>query len=603
MNKPSLLARYETLRRKEFEALTGLVDTLGKVDGLPADQMDQARDALFHADHPYLIVLIGAFNTGKSSIINALVGEPVLGVGPTPTTDRIVIVRQGASLQRTSSGVTDTIFHPSPLLEQVSLVDSPGLDSIFTGHDDITRRFLHRADIVLLVMLSTQAMSQSNSDYLQSLRSYGKRIILVINQIDLLDTDERATIKAFVTQQAQTQLGTVPEVWMISAKEAIQAEQTKPRDAALWDSSGFAQIEQFITSALSDSARVRQKLETPLQIVRNVTTIALTQIREEQNALVDYRNSAQNVKAQMEQSGREQLVTVDQTIKTLDTSFAESITRGQRAIREVFQWSRAVRLAGGGLLELSGLARFGRRLGAQSPAQSAFDAEHVAEPLDQIPRLVDELAPRLEGRDIKDVDDLVAYTRREIEALPPSLQSRIVGKLQAPMTYDRSIIPAARANLIALVDKAKMIEFARIDTAIRSTIIVLALYEVAVIVSALVIGIAFGASTNGGLWILLVLLVIILMLAGLAFIPVRGVLMARAYAARLNVLNADLDRAFKRAADQQIAFGARMRQDAVTPFLRLVESQTSQVDTLKLDLERAQQTLTGLEKELAALKD
>lgn len=603
MNKPSLLTRYETLRRKEFETLTGLVDALGKVDGLPAEQMDQARDALFHADHPYLIVLMGAFNTGKSSIINALIGEPVLGVGPTPTTDRIVILRQGPSVQRIASGDTDTIFHPSPLLERVSLVDTPGLDSVFKGHDETTNKFLHRADIVLLVMLATQAMSQSNVEYLQSLRAYGKRIIIVVNQIDVLDSDERATLKDFVAQQAKTQLSSTPEVWMVSAKLALEANQKHPRDAALWDASGFAQIESFITSALGDAARVRQKLETPLQIVRNVSSVALAQVREKQNALTGYRKSAQNVRAQMEQAGREQGNTVTQTMAEIDSAFAETITRGQAAIRDMFQLSRAFGLVAGGLLELTGLARFSRRFGVRTPAKVAFEARHVNEPLDQLPRVIDSLGPRLEGRDVKDVDDLIAYTRREIEALPGSLQGKMVGKLQPPLSYDRSILPAARPELISILDKAKSIEFARIDKAVQNTVIVLAFYEIAVIVVALVFGIAFGGSTNGGAWILLVLAVIALLLIGLGFVPVRGLLMSNAYAARLDVIKEEFLVAFRRATDQQIAFGARMRQDAVTPFLRLVESQTSQVDAVKSELERYGQTLTGLEKELAALKD
>jgi len=580
-----------------------LIDTLGKVDGLPADQMDQARDALFHADNPFLIVLVGAFNTGKSSIVNALLGEAVLGVGPTPTTDRIIIMRQGPSVQRVASAEVDTVFHPSPLLERVSLVDTPGLESIFTGHDETTRRFLHRADIVLLVMLATQAMSQSNSEYLQALRTYGKRIILVVNQIDLLDSEERATLKNFVIQQGKAQLGAMPEVWMVSAKLAMQAAQKTPRDPALWDDSGFAQIESFITDALSDSARVRQKLETPLQIVRNVTNVALSEVRSEQNALVDYRKSAQNVRSQMEQSAREQQTTMQQVIDNLDKAFMETITRGQKAIRDMFAPTKTVSMAAGGLAELSGLARFNRRFGGRTQAKNAFDVQHVTEPLDQIPRLVDELGPRLEGRDVKDVDDLIGYTRREIQALPAALQAKLVGKLQSPISYDRSILPAARTNLVALVDQAKSAEFARIDSAVQNTLVVLAIYEIAVILIALVIGFAFGASTNGGQWVLLVLTVIVLVLGGLAILPVRGFLMARAYADRLEGLNTDLDIAFKRAAEQQIAFGSRLRQDAVTPFLRLVDSQTTQVDVVKAELEKHQQTLTGLEKELSALRE
>jgi predicted GTPase len=79
--------------------------------------MEQVRDALFHTNHPFLMVMVGPFGSGKSSIINALLGSEVLDVGPIPTTDHIVILRRGTDVQRSRAGDVETVFHPSPLLE------------------------------------------------------------------------------------------------------------------------------------------------------------------------------------------------------------------------------------------------------------------------------------------------------------------------------------------------------------------------------------------------------------------------------------------------------------------------------------------------------
>ncbi len=350
--KPSLLSRYETLRRKEYERLTALLDTLGHIDGLPPDQLDQARDALFHADHPFLVVLIGPFNSGKSSIINALIGERVLDVGATPTTSKIAILRHGEDVQRLQSGEVETVFYPAPLLERVSLVDTPGLESVFTAHDEVTRRFLHRADVVLLVMLATQAMSASNVEYLQSLRAYGKRMIMVINQIDAVEPEEQKPLRDFVADQSKLGLGFVPPIWMVSSRQAAEATQSQPRNEELWKASGFDEIERFLDETVSDAARVRQKLETSLQIARNVITVGVAKVREQQNALADYRRSVQNVKGQMDAATREQESTARQTIQEVSQTFAESIRRGREAIHDIFQVSRAVALAIGGITEL-----------------------------------------------------------------------------------------------------------------------------------------------------------------------------------------------------------------------------------------------------------
>jgi small GTP-binding protein len=604
-DRPSLLARYEALRRKEFERLTSLLDTLGKIDGLPADQMDQARDALFHADHPYLIVLVGAFNTGKSSMINALIGKPVLDVGATPTTTRIAILRHGPVSQRLSAGEAETVFDPAALLEQVSLVDTPGLDSVFKAHDEITRRFLHRADLVLLVMLATQAMSASSVEYLQSLRAYGKRVIVVINQVDTLDADERQAVRDFIAERSKISLGFVPEIWMVSSRLAMQAFEEhpdNPRDSEAWKASGFEQMEQYIREALGDTARVRQKLETPLQIARNVVTVASAQVRDQQNALADYRRSVQNVKGQIDAAIREQQAVVEETNNELDRTFAEAIRRGREAIRDVFQLSRALSLSVSGVTELLGLARLIRRFGAKTQAQTAFEAREVNEPLDQIPAIIDRLGPRLEGRDVKDVDDLIGYTRREVEQLPEALQQKVIGKLQAPTTYDRSIMRNARDGLLAKLDEAKTVEFRRIDQAVRNSVIVLGAYELVVIVGAVIAALSQAGSQNGS-WALLLAAVIVLGLVGLALIPLRGMFMEQAYGRRLVGIKAELEKDLERVAQQQIQAGLQMRNDAVAPFLRLVETQIAHVDQLKTELDSHQQGLVALEKDLSTLHE
>jgi small GTP-binding protein len=602
-DKPGLLARYETLRRKEFACLTSLLDCLGRIDGLPADQMDQARDALFHADHPFLIVLMGAFNTGKSSLINALVGQPVMDTGATPTTTRIAILRAGTApaAQRSLSGDVETVFFPSPLLEQVSLVDTPGLDSVFRAHDETTKRFLHRADLVLMVMLATQAMSASNAEYLSSLRAYGKRVIVVVNQVDTLDPDERATLKDFVAERSKIVLGFVPDIWMVSAKQALEAQQATPRDEKLWADSGFAEVTDYIRDALDDAARVRQKLQTPLQIARNVTTVANALVRDQQNALADYRRSAQNVRSQIDAAIREQQATVRQTINEIGETFAEAIRRGREAIQDIFQWARAFPMMLGGIIELLGLARLIRRFGVQTPAKAAFAARKVGEPLDDIPVIIDRLGPRLEGRDVKDVDDLVAYTRREIEQLPPGLQQKVIGPLQAPTSYDRTIMRSARDGWMAKLDEARTLEFNRIDRAVRNALVILGAYELAVIVGAVLAALALAGSQSGS-WLLLLLAVIVFALGGLAWIPLRGWLMEQAYGRRLVAIKTELEQLVERAAQQQIVFGTQMRNDAVAPFMRLVETQIAQVDETKSALEANQQTLIALERELGELR-
>jgi hypothetical protein len=333
-----------------------------------------------------------------------------------------------------------------------------------------------------------------------------------------------------------------------------------------------------------------------------VITVAVAKVREQQNALADYRRSVQNVKGQMDAATREQEITTRQTIQEVSQTFAESIRRGREAIHDIFQLSRVVALAIGGIMELLGLAGLVRRLGASTPARTAFEARKVSEPLDELPAIIDRLGPRLEGRDIKDIDDLIAYTRGEIARLPAALQQKVVGKLEAPATYDRAVMRDARAGLIATLDKARSVEFQRIDRAVHNWLIVIGAYEIVLIIAAVVAAISLSGSQNAN-WLLLLLIVIVLALVGMALIPLRGTLMEQAYGRRMLGVEAELEQAIDRAAQQQIKIGSQLRADAIAPFLRLVEAQVSHVDELKKQLDSHEQGLVALEKELGGLRE
>jgi hypothetical protein len=93
LRRSSILGEREAeLRARERELLDRLAKALDRfgadVDPEDRKHFDQARDQLSGL---FLLVIAGEFNSGKSSFINALIGERVLPEGVTPTTDRINI--------------------------------------------------------------------------------------------------------------------------------------------------------------------------------------------------------------------------------------------------------------------------------------------------------------------------------------------------------------------------------------------------------------------------------------------------------------------------------------------------------------------------------
>ena len=80
--------QVQTLLTRE-RSLLGDLQAFLQSQGAPPEAVSQVRQALQNLDESFLLVVVGEFNAGKSSFVNALLGEAVLPEGVTPTTDRI----------------------------------------------------------------------------------------------------------------------------------------------------------------------------------------------------------------------------------------------------------------------------------------------------------------------------------------------------------------------------------------------------------------------------------------------------------------------------------------------------------------------------------
>lgn len=597
-----LIEDYESIRRREYDLINNLLETLPRIDNIGDQRVEQVRDALFHADYPYLIVLVGPFSSGKSSLINALLGDKdLLRVGVTPTTDHINILRYGDEAQHMgTAGSTETVFHDSEILKNVCLVDTPGLDSIHQHHEEATRKFLHRSDLVLLVMLSTQAMSQRNMEYMQMFKDYGKKVIFIVNQADLLSEEEKQTVHDYVTDQCKNRLGYNPEVWMVSSKMALQANEGEARDEELWEQSGLNKLEDYINQELSDADRMRQKLQTPLQIVQTVHQNALVAVRQNQSALDRYRNITDNVEQQLQAQKTELERTVRRINEQVEERFRETGDRSQEAIFDIFQFSKALSSLSRGLLELTGLARLFRRDDTPSYVEATFKRYKVFEPIDEIPEIVDKLAPRLEGQDQQDIDDLVKYGGKEAKNLPDDTRDKLIGNIQAPAKYDRQALQKARPELDEIEEAARVVETGLLEQARRNTLLYLAVWEIIMVILVVALLGSFG-SVDPTVGILLLILLLGFALLGFAAIPLRGRAIHTAYVNRLLKLQAQYAEVLTKAADKQIESGMKARRECIAPLTRLVDAQSSIQDEQLQRLQNAEQEINKLEADLNAL--
>jgi small GTP-binding protein len=236
----------------------------------PDEQRQALADSIDQLEEPFLLVVVGEFNAGKSAFINALLGQPVLEEGVTPTTARIGLLRRGEEVTRevTAAGL-EGLTAPSEVLRDLVIVDTPGTNAVLREHEELTRDFVPRADLVLFVTSSDRPFTESERAFLEAIRAWGKKVVVVVNKADLLGSPgDVERVLDFVREQAQRTLGFTPEVFPISARNALRARREDDGDAL--EASGLPAFEARVTATLDEAERFRLKLENPLGVGRRV---------------------------------------------------------------------------------------------------------------------------------------------------------------------------------------------------------------------------------------------------------------------------------------------------------------------------------------------
>lgn len=253
----------------------------------------------------FLLVIVGEFNAGKSSVINAMLGQKALKEGILPTTNEITVLKFGEKprTEQSKDGFYTQLI-PADLLREVNIVDTPGTNVILERQQRLTEEFVPRADLVLFVLSADRPMTESEVKFLSYIRKWGKKVAFVINKCDRLENQgEVDEVTGFVADNAERLLGvTDPAVLPVSAKAALAA---KERGGSELD---FARLEDYILSFLGAGDKkgknsgegLRLKLGTPLQVGTMLFGAAEEILAQERAEAVEELQQAEGVDAAME---------------------------------------------------------------------------------------------------------------------------------------------------------------------------------------------------------------------------------------------------------------------------------------------------------------
>ncbi len=341
--------------------------------------------------NPFLFVVCGEVNAGKSSLLNGLFGRDLCRANVLPETDRVLWYRHGEKAEDVDiTPVLRECYRPVEFLRDFNLVDTPGTNSVAKGHQQITERFLPVADLVLFVFPVSNPWGGASWDFLSRLPAEGlDRLVFVIQQADQRQAADVEVILGHLRDLSMKRIGRVPPVFAVSAKLALEAKRAQPFGRRTFEQSGYPALEDFISRSVCGSPERRKLLET----WRSQTSAALHAVEDR------IEEQTRGLGAQ----GRF-LEEVEREIDGMRERFVVRLPRHLSEVAEVFQ-SEAVWVS----------KVLGRRLGAARSIQRLFTGDRTGQDMEAL--FIERLQGAVEAVAEKDGNEVVDSCRDHWDGL------------------------------------------------------------------------------------------------------------------------------------------------------------------------------------------
>jgi len=541
------------------------------------EHLDDLRNAMRDLDGIFMLVVCGEFNAGKSSLLNALVGERVMPEGVTPTTDRITVVTYAESPSESEEApALVRRSYPAPLLRDLALVDTPGTNAIIQRHQELTERFVPRADLVLFVTSADRPFTESERTFLELIASWGKKVLMVVNKLDILDTDdEREKVVAYVRHHASETLGTTPEVFGVSAKAAFKARRTD--DLAGVQASGLGALERAIASRLGED-RLRLKLLSPLGVARRTAEHYRSVLDNRLELLSTDRRTLEEIERQREQFERDMRREYEGYLSRIENVLLEVERRGNDFFDDTVQLRKVFMLMN------------------TDRVREAFQHRVLKNVDSDIDRAVGDMVDWFIQRNLQLWEDVMTFVneRRAAE------RERVIGEVGGRFQYDRQVLVRSlqERSETVLEGYDQKAEAARLADSLQSSVVQSGLLEVG--------GLGLGAAvlailTTTAIDVTGIALGLALMGVGLLVMPRQRRKAKRELARKMEELRAGLRESLATQVDTELARSQEKLSGAINPYTRFVRAELDRLGELHEELEGFDARMTEVKREVEAL--
>ncbi len=576
MDSSLLTDAQKRLLAEERALLSDLLGVLVRLDA-PGDEAETLRRSVRQLDELFLLVVVGEFNAGKSAFVNALLGQGVLEEGVTPTTTRLGVLTYGPVVARQAAAEgADRVTAPVDLLREISIVDTPGTNAVQREHEALTRDFVPRSDLVLFVTSADRPFTESERAFLESVRDWGKKIVVAVNKIDILESEpDRKRVLEFVQDNARKLLGTVPRVFPVSARQAQRAKAAG--DAAALTASGFQALEEYVTRTLDERERVRLKLLNPLGVGRQVLDRQQERADVRRAVLREDFETVQDLDGQLALYGEDLARDFRFRLADVEKELLEMERRGHDFFDETLRIGRIFDLL------------------SHRKIKRAFEEKVVGELPRVVERQVEQVVEWMVDSDLRQWRSMVDHLERRRR----QHEDRIVGSMSAGFEHDRTRLleEARRAAQRALESYDRDLESDRLADSVRVAVAGTAALQVG----------ALGLGT------------IVTMVASTAAVDMTGILAAGALSAigllvlparrsgakaelrtKVETMRTKLLSALVVQFEQERARSLQRLQEAIAPYTRFVRAERERLDGAEADLSRIRDGLGRIRSQIEA---
>ncbi|MDQ3684287.1 MAG: dynamin family protein [Acidobacteriota bacterium] len=549
------------------------------VAGEHTEDARRLSDILNGIDELFLLVIVGEFNSGKSSFINALFGVKTRVEGPVPVDDRITIMHYGdEEEERIINSFVSERRVPIEFLRDIAIVDTPGTNSVVRQHQEITEDFIPRADLVLFITSIDRPLTESERQFLSYIQKWGKKIVIVLNKIDTKDEAEIEEVIRFVDDKCRELLGFKPLIFPVAAKLALQAKLgSHPRD---WTRSRFEALEDYVFHKLSEGERLQLKLLSPLDSANTVADKLTGEYTGKLELLADDTTKIARIEEQLEAARVEMASNFQKFILRVDALVVELKERGVDFL------DRNMRVRNLSLLR------------SETRFREEFEREVLAEWQQQLDATVDESVDWLVRNNMKLWNDTLEYFNSQVRKT--QYDSQIVGRIGGQFVYEREEVHARiRREAETRINSLDHREECR--RVINSSL------------TALQQSFGLGAGAVGlGYVLATIFTTVALDVTGIAaatalfaasffILPYKRKRAIEEFRAKTETLRADLRRAFEGKSSEEIDRAVDNVRGALEPYTRFVRSERAKVEERSSILAKARERLMVLKREIESV--